>query len=34
VVSVISSFVLLAYAPADAGAGTAVACAAPIGGLR
>jgi hypothetical protein len=34
VVSMISSLVLLLYAPADAESGTAIACAAPAGGLR
>ena len=33
-VSMISSLVLLAYAPADAASDTAIACAAPLGGLR
>jgi hypothetical protein len=34
VVSIISSLVLLVYAPADAASATAIACAAPLGGLR
>ena len=34
VVSIVSSLVLLTYAPADAASGTAVACAAHVGGLR